>query len=228
MIFFKFYICRMNIYKSAIILSGIFLTGLSACNNASQKKEASAGEGNKTEASNAPSTLNLDRATSAVVWHGSDLIKTHTGSIEIIDGAMIFDEKGKISGGNINIDMNSILVTDNTPEDKRPKLISHLKSNDFFAADSFPTSKFEIAHIEQKDGDNYLIHGNLTLRGKVLGIEVPAIITTKEGITNLKANFAIDRTKWSVNFHSKTIDASIKDKFINDMIELSVDLNAKK
>jgi polyisoprenoid-binding protein YceI len=222
------YICGMNIFKSAFILSGVFLTGLSACNTSTPKKETSTGDANKVEEKSTSPANNIDRATSTVVWHGSDLLKTHTGTIEIISGEMKLDEKGKLTGGSISIDMNSILVTDKTPEDKKPKLIGHLKSNDFFAADSFPTSIFEIANVEQKDGDNYVIHGNLTIRGKVLGVEVPAIITTKEGTTNVKANFAIDRTKWGVNFHSKTIDASIKDKFINDMIELNVDLNAKK
>ncbi len=222
------YLRRMNIFKSALITVVVILTALSACNNGAQQKESSTGEANKMDEKKGASIQKIDNATSTVVWHGSDPAQNHMGTIGISDGEMKFDENGNITGGNITIDMNSIIITDDMKEEKKPKLLSHLKSDDFFATDSFPTAKFEISKIDHNEGNNHVIKGNLTIRGKVLGIEVPAVIITKEGTTNVKANFSIDRTKWGVKYHSKAIDSKMKDKFIYDMIELNIDLNSKK
>jgi polyisoprenoid-binding protein YceI len=41
---------------------------------------------------------------------------------------------------------------------------AHLKSPDFFAADEFPKITYESTSIE-KDGDDYIVNGELTIRG---------------------------------------------------------------
>ena len=40
--------------------------------------------------------------------------------------------------------------------------------------------------------------------------------------------FAIDRTKWDVNYGSKSVFDNLGDKFINDDIELTVTVVANK
>ena len=219
----------MNITKSILLVSALFIMGFSACNNQTQTKESTTGEANKMEEKKSATTQALDLTASTITWHGTDPMKTHVGNISIASGEAKFDENGKLAGGTVTIDMNSITVTDDkTPEDKKPKLIGHLKSGDFFATDSFPISTFEIASIAATEGNNYTIKGNLTIRGKVNGIEIPATVTTTDGITHIVSTFTIDRTKWGVNFHAKGFDASIKDKFIDNLMEITIDVTTKK
>lgn len=50
----------------------------------------------------------------------------------------------------------------NTGNDRRD---NHLRSSDFFAADSFPTITFTSMDIERREGNKYAITGELTIRG---------------------------------------------------------------
>jgi polyisoprenoid-binding protein YceI len=59
---------------------------------------------------------------------------------------------------NFTADLNSI-NTANTDRD------NHLKSPDFFDAEKFPELKFESTKVEKKDDENYVVHGNLTIKG---------------------------------------------------------------
>ncbi len=218
------YLCIMKIFKSNFIIAAIIIAFVGACNTETKPKETTTGETNKVEANQSQAAKGINKQTSSIKWEGSDPAKTHTGTIAISSGEMKFDNAGKLTGGSIAIDMNTITVDDKTPEEKKPNLIKHLKSNDFFAADSFPTSNFEIAEISNIEGDKYNVKGNLTLRGTTLGVEIPATITTVNGVTTFKADFSLDRTKWRANYHAKGFDASIKDKFIDNMFQLHVEI----
>ncbi|GAA4664796.1 YceI family protein [Gordonia humi] len=58
---------------------------------------------------------------------------------------------------NAEIDVTSI----DTGNDQRDQ---HIRSADFFDADNHPTATFASTSVEA-DGDDYLVHGDLTLRG---------------------------------------------------------------
>ncbi|HIB65763.1 MAG TPA: polyisoprenoid-binding protein [Phycisphaerales bacterium] len=60
--------------------------------------------------------------------------------------------------------------TDNAKRD------SHLKTDDFFAADKYPELKFESTKIEKLSGERYNVTGNLTAHGVTKKISVPATI----------------------------------------------------
>ncbi len=93
------------------------------------------------------------------------------------------------------------VTTDNEYRDK------HLRSDDFFNADSFPTMTFKSTKFEKTGKDTYLIGGNLTMRDVTKPITLVAILkgryndskgTSKIGF---KATTTIDRfefgTKWN-------------------------------
>ena len=84
----------------------------------------------------------------------------------------------------------------------------HLKSADFFEAEKFSTITFESTKLEKKDEENYLLHGNLTIKG----ISKPVIIPTefggiaKDPWGNIKAGFTlngkINRKDWDLNWNA--------------------------
>jgi polyisoprenoid-binding protein YceI len=167
--------------------------------------------------------------TSTLKWLGKKVGGQHNGKVGISGGS--FDwAGGNITSGNFSIDFNTIVVEDlPTTDENNAKLTGHLKSADFFDAANTPTGTFNITKVEAiTTGEGtHKITGDLTMKGKTNAIEFPATITpTAEG-ANIKAKIVIDRTKWGVNFKSKTV-YKLADKFINDEVELELDVNTKK
>ena len=124
--------------------------------------------------------------------------------------------------------MNTISCLDLEAGNGKEKLEGHLKNEDFFDVTKFPTAKFEIAGSEMKKG-KLNVTGNFTLRGITKSITISATLTEKDGIATFKSDvFSIDRTDFGVTYSSKKFDAALKDKFINDLMEISFDVTAQK
>ncbi len=169
---------------------------------------------------------NVNVATSVVEWIGSKPAESHNGTIKLSLGTLNVEE-GKIKGGEFVIDMNSIANLDVEGKYKT-KLENHLKGTDFFDVAKFPTAKFVIADVKQ-DGEKVDVTGNLTIKDKTKSITFPATFkTTETGYVLESESFKINRLDFGVTYKSKTITASLKDKFINDLIEFKVKLNVKK
>jgi polyisoprenoid-binding protein YceI len=84
----------------------------------------------------------------------------------------------------------------------------HLKGEDFFAATSHPTLCFKSTRVEKKDEENFVIHGDLTIRGIIKPIhfnaEFGGIGIDPWG--NHKAGFSINgkinRTDFQLNWNA--------------------------
>ncbi|CEN37633.1 conserved hypothetical protein [Capnocytophaga canimorsus] len=77
------------------------------------------------------------------------------------------------------------------------------------------------------DGTN--VHGDLTVKGKTKTIAFPASVSVSENEFSLVSEpFKINRTDFGVNYASKSIFDNLKDKFIDDEIELTVKAKATK
>lgn len=173
---------------------------------------------------------NVNTATSKVLWLGTKPTGTHNGSLGISEGALTVDN-GKITGGSFTIDMNSMTSLD-LEGDQAGKLIGHLKSDDFFNVEKYPTAKFEInkvTNLMNNADANSLVYGNLTMRDVTKSVSFKAQIDVNgSSITAKSPQFKIDRTEWNVKYGSKKIFADLKDKFINDEITLSLDISGSK
>ncbi|MDQ1087281.1 MULTISPECIES: YceI family protein [unclassified Siphonobacter] len=69
----------------------------------------------------------------------------------------------------------------------------HLKSEEFFAADQYPTLKFVSTGITKKDEDSFVLNGDLTLRGvtKPVALEVEYGGTVVDPYGQTKAGFEL-------------------------------------
>jgi polyisoprenoid-binding protein YceI len=84
-----------------------------------------------------------------------------------------------------------------------------------------------ITSVVDTDG-KLAVTGNLTIKNTTKSITIPATIATAEGITTFKSEtFTIDRTDFGVVYASKKLDAALKDKFINDLMEMSFSVVTK-
>ena len=167
--------------------------------------------------------------SSVVEWVGKKPTGQHTGTIGLQRGSLTVDNR-KVTG-DFTIDMNSITVTDITEADGKLDLEAHLKgtgkedgADHFFNVKTYPTGTFKLTSF---DGAN--VTGDLTLKGKTKTISFPATLTITDNEVTLESKpFEINRVDFGVNYASKSVFGDLKDKFINDEIELVVKVKAKK
>ncbi len=150
--------------------------------------------------------FSVDAKSSKLNWTGEKITGKHWGTVNIKNGAVNSDNN-KMSG-SFEIDMTSI-VSEDLKGDKatHDKLIGHLKSDDFFSVDKNPTAKFTLKKADKynpKKGENYnyMITGDLTIKGITHEIRFPANINIKDKNMTANASFTIDRTKWNVRYGS--------------------------
>lgn len=165
---------------------------------------------------------------SKIYWRGTKPTGEHSGIIKL-KGGNYFVEDNELVGGEFIIDMNSILCIDIEDEEKNAKLVDHLKSDDFFVVDSFPEGKFVITAVNQikDDAFSHEIKGDLTLKGISNAIVFKANIRAQDGVVSATSEeFSINRTKWGVNYKSKSVFKELKDKFIDDEFFIKIDAHS--
>jgi len=166
----------------------------------------------------AQTSTKVDASKSKVLWLAKKVGGQHNGDINLKEGTLIFKGK-KLVGGNFTVDMTTINTTDLQGEWKG-KLDGHLKADDFFGVEKFPTSTLVFKKIGAKKAANtYTIEGDLTIKG--ITAPVTFDIVANKGVAN--ATLMIDRTKYDIKYASKNFGA-LADKAIDDEFELKVQL----
>lgn len=174
---------------------------------------------------------NLDLEESRVEWIGRNLLNHHHGSISLKDGGLRF-EKGNLVGGELVFDMNSITCQNLAGTPLHDVLVGHLKSDDFFDVELYPTARLEIVSakvLSDKSGSpNLAVRGELTLKNVTDTVEFTAAAgSTPEGKAAAQAAFAFDRTKWNVLYGSGRFFHRLAGHLVNDLIELQARIVAK-
>jgi|TARA_B100000768_G_scaffold170512_1_gene176969 hypothetical protein len=163
---------------------------------------------------------NVDLTTSIMTWKGTKPTGSHDGIVSFSSGGMIV-ENGVLKEGEFVIDMSTIKNLDMEGSDGAGKIEKHLKAADFFDVEMYPTSKFVITSVLDVEG-NTAVTGNLTIKDVTKSITIPATVSTTDGITTFKSElFNIDRADFNVKYGSKRWIEGLKDKFIDDLVEMS-------
>lgn len=168
-------------------------------------------------------TYTVDLAKSSISWEGKKFAGKHTGTVNLTSGTLLFNGN-KLTDGGFVVNMTTIKDVD-----KNANLEKHLKSEDFFGIEKFPTANFVIKKVTT-NGGNADITGDLTIKGVTNSITFPATITwnADKTVTATADKIVVDRTKYGIQFKSKSIFSDIGDNFIYDEFTLSVKLVAKK
>jgi len=156
--------------------------------------------------------------SSKVIWKGYKVTGSHQGTIAIKTGNLVFDNN-ELVGGSFTINMSSIIVTDLEGEYKE-KLEGHLKSDDFFGVENFPTASLIFTKVKSTGKNSYEVTGNITIKEKTDTITFDVSIYGNKANASLK----IDRTKFDVRYGSNSFFDGLKDKAIYDDFDLVADL----
>src|SRR5687767_9846838 len=108
-------------------------------------------------------TFKIQNSSSTVNWTGKKVLGLHTGSIDIAGGYIEFTNDN-ITGGDIQIDMASITITDIEDAKSHNDFLAHLKNDDFFSVDKYKTAKLVITNSTKQENGSYKIDGNLTIK----------------------------------------------------------------
>jgi len=173
-------------------------------------------------------TYTTDVSKSNIEWVGKKLTGQHSGTLTFKSGEIKMGGHG-ISSANFVIDMTTITCTDLKGESKED-LESHLRSDDFFGTKKHPMALIKLvsatALTEDKNGNNFTIKANLTIKGITNEITFPAKVTIGDKQVKLTAKLVFDRTKWGIKYKSKTIFDDLADKFIYDDIDMNISVVA--
>jgi len=163
-------------------------------------------------------TKKVDASKSLINWVGKKVTGSHEGTINLKEGSLSF-KKDKLSGGSFTVYMTSINTTDLKGEGKA-KLDGHLKADDFFGTDKFPSANLVIKKIADKGNGTYGINADLTIKGITKPIGFELVVKGNEATADLK----VDRTKYDIKYGSGSFFDGLGDKTIYDEFELKVKL----
>lgn len=165
----------------------------------------------------------VDTKASVINWKGAKVTGTHNGKISLKKGDLEFKD-GKLVGGSFEIDMTTITCEDlsgGTAE----KLVGHLKSEDFFGVEKYPTSKFVITKVVSRGTPGaYTVSGNLTIKSTTKPIKFFADVKEEGGKNVATAKITVDRSEYDVRYGSGSFFDNLGDKTIYDEFELDVKL----
>jgi polyisoprenoid-binding protein YceI len=156
--------------------------------------------------------------SSSIQWTGKKVTGQHEGTINFLDGILTF-KSNKLVAGTFTVYMKSISTTDLTGEYK-DKLDGHLKADDFFGVEKFPTATLVFKKITPVNATTYTVVADMTIKGKMNPVTF-TLITSATGAT---ANVKINRAKYDVQYGSETFLGSLGDKAIYDDFDLKIKL----
>ncbi len=142
-------------------------------------------------ASSAQTNWNVDNTHSNVNFVVTHLVVSEVqGSFKTYEGK-VTSPSPDFNNAQItfSVDVNSV----NTENEMRDK---HLKSDDFFNAEKYPTMNFKSVTFKKVDAKNYKLEGDLTIRSVTNRVKFDVTYggTTGDGYGNTKAGFQVKGT----------------------------------
>ncbi|MEO7713530.1 MAG: YceI family protein [Gemmatimonadaceae bacterium] len=174
-----------------------------------------------TPAPAAPSVWTIDNTHSGVGFQIRHFVSKVRGKFKDVKGTITADDSAWQDGV---IDVEIATASISTDNDRRD---GHLKSPDFFAADSFPVIRFKSTRIE-RSGDNAKIHGNLTMRGVTRPVVLDGTLTgvmksTQGDRIGFEASTTVNRVDYGVKWNRA---AEAGGAMLGDEVKVEINIEA--
>jgi polyisoprenoid-binding protein YceI len=163
--------------------------------------------------------VEVNTKKSTIDWHGEKVLGEHEGNIQVKSGYIEL-KNDQIVAGNFVIDMTTITNTDLEDEGYNQKLVGHLKSDDFFGVEKFPTANFVVTKSSKFTNGKATITGDITIKGKTESISFEVVRAGNE----YTGKIDIDRSKFDVRYGSDSFFDNLGDKVIDDIFTLNIKL----
>jgi polyisoprenoid-binding protein YceI len=193
----------------------LMLIVLASCNTNPNQASNQQAQGVAT----ADNIYSIDNTQSQITWTGREVsTSSHYGTLDFVSGNFEISN-GAIVNGEFIVDMTSINNQD-MEGDSKARLEGHLKSDDFFSVESYPTASISINSSELISDGKWNVSADLSIKGFTHPVNFE-MISSEDGWS---ANLVFDRSKYDVRFRSGSFFENLGDKLIYDDIELSINL----
>lgn len=151
------------------------------------------------------------------------MVTTVRGSVGGLEGTVELDPK-RPEGGSIEVTADARTIT--TGDAGRD---GHLRSEDFFDAENYPEIRFRSTRVTRRNGDEFEVHGELTIRGTTRPIVAEAEI---EGAwddpklgrrVGLSAKTTIDRREWGLVWNMPVANGGL---LVGEKVKIEIGLSA--
>lgn len=165
-------------------------------------------------------------------WTGRNLFNFHEGRLKL-QGGFLEVEDGRLTGGDLQMDMESLQCLDIADEAMNGKLIAHLRSEDFFALDRFPEVSLRVTGSEllrdiTPGMPNLRVEAELALRGEKRPVEFFVTAAARQdGALVAQGSLQFDRTIWGAIYGSGKFFARLGMHVVNDLVDIQVKVVAK-
>jgi len=163
--------------------------------------------------------VEVNPKASSVEWHGKKIGTNHDGNIQLKSGFIELKDN-QIVEGKFVMDMTTITNNDLKNEGYNQKLVGHLKSDDFFGVEKYPTAHFIVTKSSKFSNGKATITGDITIKGKTESISFD-VVRSGEVYTS---SVEIDRSKFDVRYDSSSFFKNLGDKAIDDIFTLDIKL----
>lgn len=166
----------------------------------------------------------IDADKSVIKWDARKVTGSgHYGTVDVKSGTLELKDN-KLQKAEVVVDMTSMVNTDTEDGEPTPRLVGHLKSDDFFSVDKFETASFVLTGSTEFENNQAKVYGRLTIKG----ITQPINFIVKRDGGKMTTSLSVDRTLYDVRFGSGKFFDGLGDNMIKDEFTLDISLSIKE
>jgi polyisoprenoid-binding protein YceI len=175
----------------------------------------------------AATSWNIDKAHSSIGFKVTHFFTPVNGQFNDYESTIHFDPE------NLEESMVDVKIKVNSIDTKNEKRDGHLKSEDFFNAEKWPSITFVSNNIEATGDNKFVANGTLTIKDVSKEIELPfELLGVKDHpmqenalVAGITSSIKLDRTDYNVGVGNWASDAVVGDEVT---VDLMLELNSKK
>jgi polyisoprenoid-binding protein YceI len=161
--------------------------------------------------------------SSILRWSGKTPVKGHDGRLSLKEGSFEVKDDQFVSGVFV-IDMNSIIVDDLKDANSNARLLGHLKSDDFFSVETYPTATLTLRESTAFNDGEATVKADLAIKGKTH----PVTFIVKRAGDVFQSRVTFDRSLYDVRFGSGKFFQNLGNNAIDDMLPVDVTIVGKR
>jgi polyisoprenoid-binding protein YceI len=174
-------------------------------------------------ASTAVRSFNIDKTHSEIGFQVRHLLTKVRGRFTDFNGTIQFDQSNP-ERSSVAFAINASSIDTGVPDRD-----AHLRGDDFFAPDTFPTITFNSSRVTKTSAEQFAVEGTLTIRdtAKVVTLPVTYLGTAKDPWGNSRIGFeseiTINRKDFGLNWNAALETGGF---LVGDEVKISLSVQA--
>lgn len=137
----------------------------------------------------------VDPARSQIRFHASSRLMDADGRFHRFGGEVRFDDsRPEAAAARLTVEVASIDTGIRMRDD-------HLRSEDFFHVERYPTATFLVASAS-RDAERWVVSGQLTVRGVTQPLSLPVTVSRTGAELRIRGEFTVNRQAFGISYRS--------------------------